>query len=130
MRPWKGCSRLPDVTDLLCGVDIGTTHIKAVLVAEDGSVVSVAKAATPVSSDGYGACHDPEEIRATAERMMRQAQETAPAAGRITAVGVTSVGEEGVPLNARGELLYPSIAWYERRPSAAERDWSARHSDE
>jgi sugar (pentulose or hexulose) kinase len=111
-------------------VDIGTTHIKAVLLAGDGSVVSMAKLATPVTSDGTGPCHDPEEIRAVAEQAMRQAQRSAPAAGPVTAVGVTSVGEEGVPLGPGGELLYPSIAWYERRPSAAAREWSARHPDE
>ncbi len=122
---------MPSAADAVCGVDIGTTHIKAVLVTEDdGAVVSVAKALTPVTSDGYGACHDPEEIRVTAERVIREAQRDAPAATRITAVGVTSVGEEGVPLSARGSLLYPSIAWYERRPSDGERRWSARHGDE
>jgi xylulokinase len=111
-------------------VDIGTTHIKAALVAEDGAVVSVAKAPTPVISDGYGPCHDPEEIRATAERVMGQAQRAAGTPTRITAVGVTSVGEEGVPLGPRLELLYPSIAWFERRSSAEERRWSARHGDD
>ena len=111
-------------------MDIGTTHIKAALVTEDGSVLSVAKAPTPVSSDGYGPCHDPEEIRATAERVMGQALADADAPARITAVGVTSVGEEGVPLDARCQLLYPSIAWYERRPSEQERLWSDRHGDE
>jgi xylulokinase len=121
---------LPSPADVLCGVDIGTTHIKAALVTEDGSVLSVAKAQTPVTSDGYGPCHDPEEIRATAERVMCQALEEAGPPARITAVGVTSVGEEGVPLDSRSGLLYPSIAWYERRPSGEERRWSARHGDD
>jgi xylulokinase len=120
---------LPDPADVVCGVDIGTTHIKAVLVAEDGSVVGVAKALTPVTTDGYGPCHGPEEIRTTAERVMCQAQAQARTASRITAVGVTSVGEEGVPLGPRDDVLYPSIAWYARRPSAGEQSWSARHSD-
>ena len=58
---------MPSATDVLCGVDIGTTHIKAVLLSEDGAVVSVAKEPTPVTTDGYGPCHDPEEIRVAAE---------------------------------------------------------------
>ncbi len=116
--------------DLLCGVDIGTTSIKAVLVTWDGSVVSVAKAPTPVLSDGYGPCHDPEEIRATAEQVMGQALRESTVPGWIAAIGVTSVGEEGVPLGPGGELLYPSIAWYDRRPSEAEEKWSAQHADE
>lgn len=121
---------MPSTADVLCGVDIGTTYIKAALVAGDGSVLSVAKAQTPVASDGFGPVHDPDEIRATAERVMCQAQRDAATPVRITAVGVTSVGEEGVPLDTRSELLYPSIAWYERRPSEEEQRWSARHSDE
>ncbi|HEX6453960.1 MAG TPA: FGGY family carbohydrate kinase [Trebonia sp.] len=116
--------------DVLCGVDIGTTYIKAALVTLDGAVLSVARADTPVTTDGYGPCHDPDVIRATAEQVMRQAQQQAAAPARIGAIGVTSVGEEGVPLGSKSELLYPSIAWYERRPSAAERAWSALHEDE
>lgn len=121
---------MPETIDVLCGLDIGTTHIKAVLVTEDGSVLSMAKLPTPVTSDGYGACHDPEEVRATAEQVMCLAQQNASTPARVSAVGVTSVGEEGVPLGANGDLLYPAIAWYERRQSAAEQLWSARHSDE
>ena len=121
---------MASATDVLCGVDIGTTHIKAVLLSEDGAVVSVAKAPTPVTSDGYGPCHDPEDIRVTAERVMGQAQRSAGSPARITAIGVTSVGEEGVPLGPRHELLYPSIAWFERRPSEEEKRWSARHGDD
>ena len=116
--------------DLLCGVDIGTTSIKAVLVAGDGSVVSMAKAPTPVISDGYGPCHDPEEIRITAEQVMCQALREIAVRCRVVAIGVTSVGEEGVPLGPGGELLYPSIAWYDRRSSEAESKWSAAHGDE
>jgi xylulokinase len=110
-----------------CGVDIGTTHVKAVLVGAGGELLSVAKADTPVTGDGFGSCHDPEQIRLTAEQVMRSAQDTAPGHPRIAAIGVTSVGEEGVPLGRGGELLYPSICWFERRPSSAERDWSLRH---
>jgi xylulokinase len=110
-----------------CGVDIGTTHIKAVLVGTGGELLSMAKAATPVTGDGFGSCHDPEQIRLTAEQVMCSAQGTAPGHPRIAAIGVTSVGEEGVPLGRGGELLYPSICWFERRPSSAERDWSLRH---
>jgi xylulokinase len=111
----------------VCGVDIGTTHIKAVLVGTGGELLSMAKAGTPVTGDGFGSCHDPEQIRLTAEQVMRSAQGTAPGHPPIAAIGVTSVGEEGVPLGRDGELLYPSICWFERRPSSAERDWSLRH---
>jgi xylulokinase len=123
----------PGHGDVLCGVDIGTTYIKAALVTADGTVASVARAPTPLTSDGTGPCHDPEQIRLTAEKVMRQAQRSAAGPGgpaRIAAVGITGVGEEGVPLGSRSEVLYPAIAWYERRPSEPERQWSARHPGE
>lgn len=115
---------------VLCGVDIGTTHVKAVLVTEEGSLESVWSEPTPVSDDGYGPCHDPDEILATVERAVYQAQQQCPQTCRVIAVGVTSVGEEGVPLGPKGEVLYPAVAWYERRPSREERDWSGRHPDQ
>ena len=118
---------MPDATDVLCGVDIGTTHIKVALVTLSGTLLSVAKADTPVTTDGYGPCHDPDDVRATAEQVMRQAQQEGGVRAPIAAIGVTSVGEEGVPLGPRSELLYPAIAWYERRSSDEERSWSAGH---
>ncbi|MGH3264416.1 MAG: FGGY-family carbohydrate kinase [Trebonia sp.] len=114
-------------SDVLCGVDIGTTHIKVALVTLGGALLSVAKADTPVTTDGFGPCHDPDDVLATAEQVMRQAQQEAGVRAPIVAIGVTSVGEEGVPLGPRSELLYPAIAWYDRRPSEQERSWSASH---
>lgn len=113
-----------------CGVDIGTTHIKAVLLAPSTELLSVAKARTPVTSDGFGACHDPEQIRLTVEQLMRSAQNFAAGSPPIVAIGVTSVGEEGVPLASDGSLLYPAIAWHDQRASAAADEWSRNHPGE
>lgn len=114
---------------VFCGVDIGTTHVKAALVSPAGSVVGVARAPTPVTSDGVGACHDPEQIRETAEAVVRAAQETAGGAP-VAAIGVTSVGEEGVPLGPSWSVLYPAIAWHERRSSDSATWWDERHTGE
>jgi xylulokinase len=113
-----------------CGVDIGTTHLKAVLVTVTGHVLSIARRGTPVTDDGVGPCHDADTIRTVAEELMVQAQRSAPVKTRIHGVGVTSVGEEGVPLDRSGEVLYPAIAWYDRRESPASRAWWGEHSEE
>ena len=34
------------------------------------------------------------------------------------------------PLGPRGEVLYPAVAWHERRPSDEEAKWSVCHPDE
>jgi xylulokinase len=116
--------------DVFCGVDIGTTHIKVVMLGEDGSIVGMSRAPTPVTGDGHGACHDPEVVRVTTEGLIRQAQREAPGEPVIAAMAVTSMGEEGVPLDGRGALLYPSIAWYDRRDSPDGRAWTTRHPQE
>ena len=121
---------MPKTVPVLCGVDIGTTHVKAVLVTEEGSVASTWSEPTPVTDDGYGPCHDPDEILATVEKAVHQAQQAFSGQCGLAAIGLTSVGEEGVPLGPKGEVLYPAVAWYERRPSSEERSWSVRHPDE
>lgn len=114
---------------VFCGVDIGTTHVKAALVSPSGSVTGVARAPTPVTSDGVGACHDPERIREAAEDVVRAAQRSA-GGPPVAAIGVTSVGEEGVPLGRGGSVLYPAIAWHERRSSPSVALWDERHPGE
>lgn len=120
----------PDGEPVWCGLDIGTTHIKCVLVGSDGSLLGIAKTDTPVGTDGVGPCHDPEEIRRSAEAVMCRAQSAARVPTVVQAIGVTSVGEEGVPLGRNGEVLYPAIAWYERRPSSSARQWLTQHPGE
>ena len=115
---------------VLCGVDIGTTYIKAVLVTDEGTIASTWSEPTPTTDDGYGPCHDPDEILATVEKAVYQAQQGSRRQPVVVGVGVTSVGEEGVPLGPKGEVLYPAVAWYERRPSTEEKEWSARHPDD
>jgi xylulokinase len=125
-----GSKGLAKTVPVLCGVDIGTTYIKAVLVTEEGAIASTWSEPTPTTDDGYGPCHDPDEILATVERAVYQAQQGFARRSVVVGVGVTSVGEEGVPLGPKGEVLYPAVAWYERRPSTEERGWSARHPDD
>ncbi|MCL6538865.1 MAG: hypothetical protein K6T28_09840 [Acidothermus sp.] len=120
----------PNGEPVWCGLDIGTTHIKCVLVGGDGSVLGLAKTDTPVSTDGVGPCHDPEEIRLAAESVICRAQAAARVPTVVQAIGVTSVGEEGVPIGRGGEVLYPAIAWFERRPSPLADDWLRRHPPE
>lgn len=121
---------MSETVPVLCGLDIGTTYIKAALVTETGAVVGGCKEPTPVTDDGFGECHDPEAVLEVAERVVCTAQQQCGTSTAIVGIGVTTVGEEGVPLGRRGEVLYPAVAWYERRGSVEEKAWSACHSDE
>lgn len=114
----------------VCGVDVGTTNIKVVLLDEDWRVARVERAPTPVVRDRVGPCHDPEAVVSTVEALMARAQRATCDGAPIIAVGISSFGEEGVPVDRGGAPLYPAITWFDRRRSRAERDWWLSHTPE
>lgn len=113
--------------EAFCGIDIGTTHVKAVLFTSGGAIGGVGRTRTPVVNDGCGDCHEPQQIYDVVCQVVRQAVAGSERTPIIGGVGVTSVGEEGVPLGPDGQVLYPAIAWYERRSSVGADAWCAQH---
>lgn len=105
------------MTDLLMGIDIGTTLCKAVVVSPDGREVSHGQRATPWTPMPTGA-----EINAcdVAEASVAAALDALAAApdGVVRGVGVCSMGETGFMLDAHGEALAPGIAWHDVRGEA------------
>lgn len=103
-----------DVTDLLMGIDVGTTFCKAAVVTPDGLEVAHGQRRTPWTSVPTGAEIDP---RALAEASVGAALDALAAApeGAIRGIGVCSMGETGVMLDERGEPIAPGIAWHDSR---------------
>ncbi|MEU4565238.1 FGGY family carbohydrate kinase [Micromonospora sp. NPDC023956] len=89
---------------LLAGVDIGTTHTKAGVYRSDGVPVARRQAATPSDADG---------LRDTALRLLAECVSAAPAPP--LAVGVSSMAETGVPLDAGGDPIGDLLHWRDRR---------------
>ncbi len=110
------------------GIDVGTTHIKAVVF--DGAGVEVAKRVldTPSHSDGAGqTVWDPDAVWARVAEATRLAlQASAGDSGALEPVGVAvaSVGESGAALDREGRSLYPIIAWFDPRTSPQAKWWS------
>jgi xylulokinase len=88
----------------LAGLDVGTTHTKAGVYRPDGTPVAQRRAATP---DEAGA------LRTTALRLLAAcvAETGAPPA----ALGIASMAETGVPLDAGGDPAGELIGWRDRR---------------
>jgi xylulokinase len=109
--------------DLAVGVDLGSTHVKAVVADLDGRVLGIGRAPTPARSDGDGgAVHPPDALVGTAERVVREALEASDAgdergatAGRVGAIGIASVAEAGAPVDSSGRPIADVIAWYDPR---------------
>lgn len=114
--------------DIYIGLDLGTTHIKSLVLQDDGTIIGQASVKTPVSTDAYGEVHQPEQLIEACQYVVKRAlSSSSTAQAKIKAISVASVGEEGFFVNREGRPLYPSIVWYEQRLSRSVREWMKDH---
>lgn len=101
---------------LLAGLDIGSTNIKAVIFDEHGTIVARAARKTPTHFPKPGwAYFSPDELWQTTAAVLRDCTRQLGNPARIISVGVASIGETGVLLDAQGNAPYDAIAWYDVR---------------
>ncbi len=101
---------------LLCGIDAGTSRIRAVIFRPDGRLVAEAAVATPTRHLGPGrAEHDAEELWSAAVRAIRGAVAQVDEPSRIRGIAAASFGEAGVLLDAQGRPTGPVVAWFDNR---------------
>jgi xylulokinase len=100
---------------VLIGLDVGTTNVKAVAFdPAAGEVVAVTAQPTPYVDVGvYGREIDPTGLWEVTAGCLRRV--IADAGRPVLAVGIASMAEAGVPLDARGRPLYNIIPWYDPR---------------
>ena len=108
------------------GLDLGTTHIKALALTEDGEVVAQHTAATPIDHDAWGTVHAPDQLVACCQAVLQVVARRV-GSDQIKGVGVASFGEEGFFLDKIGHPIYPSIAWWEHRSNQSVAQWMERH---
>ena len=101
---------------LLVGIDLGTSHIKAIAVTRTGQTAAKASAPTPTFFPQPGwAHHDPAALWTQTQAALRALTAQLDDPARIAAVAVASVGEAGVPIDAAGAPTYDAIAWFDTR---------------
>ncbi len=103
--------------ELVVGIDVGTTHTKAVLFEPGARVVRLARVPTPVRrlADG-GAVHALDELAGAVEVVVRECVASLPAGARVAAIGLASMAEAGAPLDDAGRPLADLMAWFDPRP--------------
>ena len=106
-----------DVSALLAGLDVGTTSVKALLITSEGVEVAQGRAPTTWETTPEGVEADPHAITAAAHDALADALSAVPG-GRVTALGIASMGEAGVLVGADDEPLAPIIAWHDSRDLA------------
>ncbi len=100
---------------LLAGVDVGTSAVKGLLIAEDGEVVARAEVEHPLSTPRAGwAEQDPEDWWVGAQAVLSELARSGP----IDGIGLTGQMHGLVALDAGGRVLRPAILWNDGRTGA------------
>ncbi|MGA8979784.1 MAG: FGGY family carbohydrate kinase, partial [Pedococcus sp.] len=107
--------------DLLAGLDVGTTSVKALLLTVDGTEVALGRVTTPWRTTASGAETTAESILEAARTALARALAQVPD-DRVTALGVASMAEAGVLVGADDSPLVPVIAWHDHRDEAELQD--------
>src|SRR3954447_1749915 len=100
--------------ELLLGLDLGTTSCKAAVVTLEGEEVAHGQAPLQWSSVPTGAEIAPEGFVECARAAAGEALAAAPD-GRVAGLGVSSMAETGILLDAHGEPVRAAIAWHDSR---------------
>lgn len=102
------------MTQVLLGIDVGTTYCKAVVLDADGSERATARVRTPWTRVPTGAEIDPQDLARTALSVAARAIADVPG-GTVAAVGIAGMAETGVLLDGHGRPVGPAIAWHDTR---------------
>ncbi len=107
------------MTDIVLGLDIGTTSSKAVARAASRPGAPYVEQLTPWRTHGCGQTEvDPNLLLDLAIDLIGRAAEAAQAAWgpvRVRSIGVTGLAESGVLLDAACRPAAPVIAWFDHR---------------
>lgn len=103
------------VVDLLVGLDVGTTRVKALAVALDGRVLGEFALETPWVHRGAEAEIDPALLARVGKDVLIGLVASLPHDARVLGVGVTGIAEAGVLVDPSGVPLAPALAWHDPR---------------
>lgn len=100
------------------GVDVGTSGVKAILVAPNGDVVAAATTPLTLSTPRPGwAEQDPEAWWAASVQSIRDALAQRSGA-RVAAVGLSGQMHSSVFLDKKGDVIRPALLWCDGRTTA------------
>ena len=98
----------------IIGIDIGTTHIKTGLFSDEGNMLQLETAATPLRHDGRGEVCPPQALWGLVGRQMENIRKGA--ACEITGIVVTGMAEAGLIIDRVGKCEASDILlWYDAR---------------
>jgi len=116
--------------DLLMGIDLGSTSLKAIVYDLDGNAVAQGSRPTelvrPSTEHPEWAVWEPDRIAGGTFAAIREAVEKLDDPRQVRGVAVTGMGMDGVPVDDQGQWLYPFISWHDTR-TGPQYDWWIEH---
>lgn len=103
-------------TEVVIGIDVGTTSMKARAYSLDGEIVGHAHHPTEWSIDKDGRAQiDIDVLADTAMQVMAASVPSQHSHGSVVGIGITGMAETGVLIDSRSRPVMPAIAWYDER---------------
>jgi xylulokinase len=100
---------------LFCGIDVGTTNLKVLLLGESGETLWVKSVPAPHLHDGLGVVTDATALVETIETLIIEGWKTLGRGTAITAISSAGIGEDGVTTDVNLKPLGHAIQWNDRR---------------
>lgn len=118
----------PPTTDLLLGIDVGTTAAKAALFDLQGQLVASAASEYPTQYLADNAVEqDPEDWwKAVCLSVCTLIEESKDRANRIRAIGVSAQAPTLLPVDQSGVPVRPALIWMDRRSDRQSQELSER----
>jgi xylulokinase len=105
--------------DYLAGIDLGSTSLKCVIYDLAGNKIASGSRPTerfnPYPDHPEWTVWQPEQIWGGTAAAMKDAVAQLDDPRKIKAVAVTGMGMDGVPVDEKGDWLYPFISWHDPR---------------
>ena len=103
--------------DLLLGIDVGTTSVKAGLFRPDGRCLGIGRQEYQLETPSADRAQlDPEVYWQACRKTVREALTRSGARPeQVRALAVSSQGETTITLDAQGKAIYPALVWLDNR---------------
>jgi xylulokinase len=102
-------------TGLCCGIDVGTTNLKVVLVDGGGRIRWSRAVPTPRIADEFGPVTDAPSLLAAVEGLVVEGWTSVGEGIPLRAIAVAGVGEDGMVVAPDGTLAETAIPWFDGR---------------
>jgi xylulokinase len=102
-------------SSVICGVDIGSTNVKVLLMDAQGQTLWAHSIPVPRVPLADGPVTDATALVSVLERMIVAGWHAIGGDRPIGAISTTGVGEDGLPLDAKLQPLDVAIPWFDRR---------------